>query len=118
MTSMNSMVLEVTPTLLSESERLLSLQLRCLGNLQRLQLLAILDKQDAQRPLNVRQLTERFGCSQPTLSHHLKWLVDAGFAEGVYATEGSKGGPRHYFVHNEAIQDAIKSIERYVEETT
>lgn len=46
----------------------------------RLQLLSRLAEEDCE-PMSVSELTQRSGLSQPTVSHHLKKLTEAGLLE-------------------------------------
>ena len=64
--------------------------LKAAGEPTRLRLLAVL----AEGELNVSDLTEVLGQSQPRISRHLKLLVEAGLVEGLATTirppEGSE----------------------------
>ncbi|HHI97848.1 MAG TPA: ArsR family transcriptional regulator [Thermodesulfatator atlanticus] len=57
--------------------KILEKRLKALADATRLKLLALL----AHRPCCVCELAEVIGFSQPTISRHLKLLVDAGFVE-------------------------------------
>lgn len=57
-------------------------RLWALGDLARLRLLSLLpQKPTCASRTNVSQLAERLGMSQPTVSHHLRILRQAGFVE-------------------------------------
>ncbi|MFD6175675.1 MULTISPECIES: ArsR/SmtB family transcription factor [unclassified Isoptericola] len=58
----------------------LARQLKALADPTRLQLVAIVAAHDGHEAC-VCDLTEPVGLSQPTVSHHLKILVEAGFLE-------------------------------------
>lgn len=60
----------------------LARRLWALGDLARLRLLSLLpQKPTCETRTNVSQLAERLGMSQPTVSHHLRILRQAGFVE-------------------------------------
>lgn len=60
----------------------LAKQLWALGDLARLRLLSLLPEQsNCEGRNNVSQLAERMGLSQPTISHHLRVLRQAGLVE-------------------------------------
>lgn len=58
----------------------LARRLKALADPARLRLLSLVSSSDA-REACVCELTEPVGLSQPTVSHHLKLLVDAGILE-------------------------------------
>ena len=61
---------------------MLARQLWALGDLARLRLLAMLPEgPDCDAGNNVGQLAEQLGVSQPTGSHHLRVLRQAGFVD-------------------------------------
>jgi len=79
-----------------ESDRLAS-RLKALGDPTRLRMLDLLAQQD--EPLCVCDMTPRFAQNQPTISHHLRLLREAGFIatekRGIWSyywatTEGRK----------------------------
>ncbi len=60
----------------------LAKQLWALGDLARLRLLAMLPSSpDCSSGNNVSQLAEKLGVTQPTVSHHLRVLRQAGFVD-------------------------------------
>ena len=75
------------PLSAQEAERLAAL-LKAVAEPTRLRLLSLVAAHDGQEAC-VCDLTEPVGLSQPTVSHHLKVLVDAGLLErekrGVWA---------------------------------
>jgi ArsR family transcriptional regulator len=77
----------VLPLALAEAERLAGL-LKAVAEPTRLRLLSLVAAHEGQEAC-VCDLTEPVGLSQPTVSHHLKVLVDAGLLErekrGVWA---------------------------------
>ena len=71
---------EVTPTVEPEAAQHLARSLKALADPARVQLLAIVAAQPGAEAC-VCDLTAPVGLSQPTVSHHLKILVEAGFLE-------------------------------------
>ncbi len=78
--------------------------LRALSDPTRLLILQML----SQHPdtLTVADLTGRFRLQQPTISHHLRILRDAGFLEC-----GKKGLYAYYTVRRERVEDAQKVLQ-------
>jgi ArsR family transcriptional regulator, arsenate/arsenite/antimonite-responsive transcriptional repressor len=76
-----------SPLTVEDAERLAAL-LKAVAEPARLRLLSLVAAHEAQEAC-VCDLTEPLGLSQPTVSHHLKVLVDAGLLErekrGIWA---------------------------------
>jgi len=78
----------------------LASRLKALGDATRLHMLDLLVQQDA--PLCVCDLTEQFPQNQPTISHHLRLLREAG----LIATE-KRGIWAYYW----ATEEGLRSLE-------
>lgn len=64
-------------------EDVLARQLWALGDTVRLRILRLLPSQpDCEHGNNVTEIANQLGLSQPTASHHLRILRQAGFVEG------------------------------------
>ena len=64
------------------NEEKLAQQLWALGDLARLKILGLLStSENCEYGYNVSQIAERLGLAQPTVSHHLKVLRQAGIIE-------------------------------------
>jgi len=68
------------PSLTQEQTAMLADRLKALGDPTRLRMLDLLAQQP--EPLCVCDLTPRFSQNQPTISHHLKLLREAGLIAG------------------------------------
>jgi DNA-binding transcriptional ArsR family regulator len=65
------------------NEEVLARQLWALGDVVRLRILKLLPVvPDCEHGNNVTEIAQRLGISQPTASHHLRILRQAGFIEG------------------------------------
>jgi ArsR family transcriptional regulator, arsenate/arsenite/antimonite-responsive transcriptional repressor len=84
-----------------ESETLARI-FRALGDPTRVRLLSLIAATDAQEAC-VCELTDPIGLSQPTVSHHLKQLVDAGLL-----TREQRGKWAYYRV----IQETLTALSR------
>lgn len=82
-------------TLLAEEAELLALRFKALSDSNRLRILSIIST-NASAETCVCDLSEPLNLGQPTVSHHLKILVDAGFLHrekrGVWAYYSLKPG--------------------------
>ncbi|WP_029290373.1 winged helix-turn-helix domain-containing protein [Cellulomonas sp. HZM] len=94
----------VTPALNEASSVELAARLKALADPTRLRLLSIIASHENAEAC-VCDLTEPVGLSQPTVSHHLKLLVDAGFLirekRGVWA---------YYALTSDALDDTTASL--------
>jgi len=77
----------VAPSLTQDQTVALAARLKAMGDPTRLRMLDLLAQQDA--PLCVCDLTHQFPQNQPTISHHLKLLREAGLIDtekrGIWA---------------------------------
>lgn len=91
----------------SESEiQDLAKRLWALGDLARLRLLSLLPSSpDNDCRCNVSELAERLGMSQPTVSHHLRVLRQAGFVEYTKRCRDC-----YYWRNIDAIADASDQL--------
>lgn len=84
----------------------LARQLWALGDVVRLRLLALLPRSsDCQSGMNVSSLAEKMELSQPTISHHLRILRQAGIIESTKHCRDV-----FYYINaeeTEAVQDAL-----------
>jgi len=77
--------------------------LKALADPARLRLLSIVAASEGQQAC-VCDLTESIGLSQPTVSHHLKVLMDAGFLTR------SKRGTWHYYALVPGALDSLATV--------
>jgi ArsR family transcriptional regulator, arsenate/arsenite/antimonite-responsive transcriptional repressor len=118
MVNMKTSLLGCCPPLLlkhlksSDAERLAAL-FRVLGESSRLQLLSLIASQPTGAACAC-ELIEPLGLSQPTVSHHLKVLYEAGFL-----TKERRGTWIYYRVVPEALQSLCQTLTPpIVEEST
>lgn len=79
-------------------------RLKALGDPTRLRLLSIVASA-AEQEACVCDLTEPVGLSQPTVSHHMRVLVDAGLA-----TREQRGRWAYYRVVTDALESASRAL--------
>lgn len=103
----NCCAIEPRPIAISDQESVdLASQFKALADPYRLQILSLLAGSD--EPVCVCEITPRFAISQPTVSHHLKILRDAG----LIAAE-RRGTFMYYRLDERAVAqlpDAIRAI--------
>lgn len=87
----------------SEAERIAH-TFKALGDPTRVRLLSLIAASDGGEAC-ICDLTEPVGLSQPTVSHHMKLLVDAGLAE-----REQRGRWAYYRVVNDALDRAAQAI--------
>jgi len=92
----------VAPSLTQEQTATLADRLKALGDPTRLRMLDVLAQQP--EPLCVRDLTPRFSQNQPTISHHLKLLREAGLIVG------EKQGIWAYYQATDAGRKSLAAI--------
>lgn len=92
------------PTLESETAADLSIRFKALGDPNRLMLLATIAGAEPAEAC-VCDLTEPLNLGQPTVSHHLKILVDAGFL-----TREKRGTWSYYSVVPGALQGLCEGL--------
>ena len=84
----------------------LAKQLWALGDVVRLRLLGLLPQTaDCSEGMNVSQLAEKLEMSQPTVSHHLRILRQAGIIEGTKQCRDV-----YYYVNVEESQAVLDSL--------
>jgi ArsR family transcriptional regulator len=89
----------------SEAERLARI-FKALGDPTRVRLVSLIAAHDAAEAC-VCDLTDPIGLSQPTVSHHLKQLVDAGLI-----TREQRGRWSYYRVINETLDGLANALRR------
>jgi DNA-binding transcriptional ArsR family regulator len=89
---------EAEPLREAERSRLVAV-FRALGDPTRLEIFRLIARRP--QPICVCDVTERFQVSQPTISHHLKVLRDAGLVEPLWPREwtGNFRSLRAQFTH-------------------
>lgn len=92
-----------TPVTADEAE-VLARTLKALADPARLRLLSLIAAHD-DREACVCDLTEPLGLSQPTVSHHLKVLTDAGFL-----TRDKRGAWAYYALVPSAVADVTDHV--------
>jgi ArsR family transcriptional regulator len=90
------------PPLDADAAAALATQLKALADPARLQLLSIVLASGA---ACICDLTEPVGLSQPTVSHHMKVLVDAGLLH-----REKRGRWVHFSVNGEALRDLSETL--------
>jgi ArsR family transcriptional regulator, arsenate/arsenite/antimonite-responsive transcriptional repressor len=90
------------PTLNAERTALLAERLKALADPTRLRMLDLLAKQP--EPLCVCHITEHFAQHQPTISHHLRILRQAGLISG------EKRGVWSYYWATEAGRESLSVV--------
>lgn len=90
-------------TISAENAELLARSLKALADPARLRLISIVAASEGAEAC-VCDLTEPLGLSQPTVSHHLKVLVDAGYLER------EKRGTWAYYRLTPGALDAVSSL--------
>lgn len=84
----------------------LARQLWALGDVVRLRLLSLLPQTaDCEKAMNVSQLAEKLELSQPTVSHHLRVLRQAGIIEGTKLCRDV-----YYYVNIEEARTVLDSL--------
>lgn len=87
-----------------EAERL-SATFKALGDPTRLRLLSLIAASEGGEAC-ICDLTEPVGLSQPTVSHHMRLLVEAGLA-----TREQRGRWAHYRVEQDALASASRALQ-------
>lgn len=87
----------------AEAERI-SATFKALGDPTRLRLLSLIAASERGEAC-ICDLTEPVGLSQPTVSHHMRLLVDAGLA-----TREQRGRWAYYRVVSDALDQASRAI--------
>ena len=77
---------------------------KALGDATRVRLLSLIGGSESGE-MCICDLTEPVGLSQPTVSHHMKQLVDAGLA-----TREQRGKWAYYRVVDGALENAARSL--------
>ncbi|MCU0277976.1 MAG: metalloregulator ArsR/SmtB family transcription factor [Candidatus Nanopelagicales bacterium] len=90
------------PPLDADAAAALAHQLKALADPARLQLLSIVG---ASGSACICDLTEPVGLSQPTVSHHMKLLVDAGLLH-----REKRGKWVHFSVNDQALRDLSNQL--------
>lgn len=91
------------PTLTEEEAIVQSRMLRALADPTRLRILSLLSRHEGE--VCVCEIVENFLLEQPTISHHLRILRDAGLVDFH-----KKGLWAYYYVHREALNRARDMI--------
>lgn len=94
----------VAPALEEEGAQDLARRLKALADPTRLRLLSLIGAHDGGEAC-VCDLTEPVGLSQPTVSHHLKQLVDAGLV-----TREKRGVWAYYALRPGAVDDVAGAL--------
>ncbi|MEO0796364.1 MAG: metalloregulator ArsR/SmtB family transcription factor [Verrucomicrobiota bacterium] len=85
----------------------LATQLWAIGDATRLKILQMLpDTADCESSKNVSQLAEKLNLSQPTVSHHLRVLRQAGIVSHKKACRDC-----YYWVDRDAASDVIERLD-------
>lgn len=92
----------------SEDAELAARNLKALADPARLRLLSILAAHDGGEAC-VCDLTEPLGLSQPTVSHHLKVLTEAGFV-----TREKRGVWAYYTLQPVALAQLVSHLEQHL----
>ena len=92
----------------SEDAELAARNLKALADPARLRLLSILAAHDGGEAC-VCDLTEPLGLSQPTVSHHLKVLTEAGFV-----TREKRGVWAYYTLQPAALAQLVSHLEQHL----
>ena len=74
----------------------------------RLRILALLTRYEHQ--MNVSELVQCFELEQPTISHHLRILLDAGLVDSR-----KKGLWVYYFVRRDNVHHALANVEQVLQ---
>lgn len=88
----------------AEAERI-SATFKALGDPTRLRLLSLIAASEGGEAC-ICDLTEPVGLSQPTVSHHMRLLVDAGLA-----TREQRGRWAYYRVVPDALESAARALQ-------
>ncbi|MEV4735164.1 metalloregulator ArsR/SmtB family transcription factor [Microbacterium sp. LWO14-1.2] len=88
----------------AEAERI-SATFKALGDPTRLRLLSLIAASEGGEAC-ICDLTEPVGLSQPTVSHHMRLLVDAGLA-----TREQRGRWAYYRVAPDALESAARALQ-------
>ncbi len=91
-----------SPPLSADARDELAVRLKALADPTRI---GIVNRLAAAEELCVCVLTEEFGLSQPTISHHVKILRDAGLVEGR-----KRGTWSFYRLRREALQELTAAL--------
>ncbi len=95
---------EVGPALAGRDAERIATVFKALGDPTRVKLLSLIAASDAGE-LCVCDLTEPVGLSQPTVSHHMKVLVDAGLVH-----REQRGRWAYYRPTTEVLEDATRTL--------
>lgn len=91
----------------------LAKQLWAVGDLVRLKILRLLPTtDDCEHENNVSQLAEKLGLTQPTISHHLRILRQAGLVSNRKMCRDV-----YYWIDREAAQTLVKALQSVLEES-
>ncbi|MBO0454194.1 ArsR/SmtB family transcription factor [Candidatus Enterococcus murrayae] len=86
----------------------LSIILKALGDPKRLKIIDLLSEGE----LCACDILAHFDFTQPTLSHHMKLLENAGLV-----TVTKQGQWHHYFLNREVVDPFLKDLERMTKKT-
>lgn len=93
---------------MEELEDALAKQLWAIGDITRLRILRLLpDAAQCEHGNNVSQLAEKLNLSQPTISHHLRVLRQAGIVQHKKMCRDC-----YYWVDREAAREVIDRMEQ------
>ena len=95
---------DATPALGEEPAQVLARRLKALADPTRLRLLSLIAAHDGGEAC-VCDLTDPVGLAQPTVSHHLKQLVDAGFL-----TREKRGVWAYYALRPGSLEDVTGAL--------
>lgn len=85
----------------------LARQLWAIGDITRLRILRLLPDAENCEGNNVSQIAEELGLSQPTISHHLRILRQAGIVQHKKMCRDC-----YYWVDHEAARDVMTRMEK------
>jgi ArsR family transcriptional regulator len=110
--SVNRLIFQSTAMTTPEDSELAK-QLWAVGDLVRLKILRLLPTtDDCEHENNVSQLAEKLGLTQPTISHHLRILRQAGLVSNRKMCRDV-----YYWIDREAAQTLVKALESALEES-
>jgi ArsR family transcriptional regulator, arsenate/arsenite/antimonite-responsive transcriptional repressor len=92
------------PTISDEEAAATAELFRALGDSSRVKIVNVLATSD--EPMCVCELTEPLGLTQPTVSHHLKRLLDAGLVE-----REQRGRWAYYSLNPDAAQTLARVVD-------
>jgi ArsR family transcriptional regulator len=99
-----ALALDLAPVLRPEEAARHATVLKALGDPHRLRMLSIIAAQPATDPLCVCEIEEGFALSQPTVSHHLKVLREAGLVSVT------RRGLWHYYAPRPEGLDPLRRV--------